>query len=104
MVATGFFNTLVSEENLKGAPYLRFYLLLTMYTEEKSRWQASGPAQAAFIEANTITTLMKKGDVVTVVESMLREARAKYLPFLEPLSSASQSRLDLVVLADLVIR
>ena len=30
VISTQFFNTLVSEENLKDAPHLRFYLLLAM--------------------------------------------------------------------------
>ena len=41
---------------------------------------------------------------MSAVESLLREARNKYLPLLSALSSPSQARLDFGVFADFVVR
>ena len=87
-----------------NAPHLRFYLLLSNYTEEKTKAVASGPAQAAFIDPNSLTSLVQKPDLINAVEGMLREIRAKLLAPLEVLTSPSQARLDVAVLADLIVR
>ena len=50
VVATNFFQILASEDGLKKVPLVRHYILLTQYTEEKTRPQTSGPAFAQFLE------------------------------------------------------
>ena len=104
VVSNSFFQTLVADECLQKAPCLRHYLLLSHYTEEKVRAQASGPSQAAFVDPPAIQALVKKPEAVSAVETLLREARDKYLPLLSALSSPSQARLDFFVFADFVVR
>ena len=104
VVSTSLFSTLVTEEALLTLPLFRHYLLFTHYTEEKVRSLPSGPSQAAFLDTTAISALMKKPDLLLAVEKSLSEARDKYLPILEALSSATQARLDLAVLADLIMR
>ena len=66
--------------------------------------QASGPSCAAFIEKAAITSLSHKQSLVTELEGLLRDCRSKYLEDLEKLSGSLKARLDLAVLADLIIR
>ena len=104
VVSTTLFQFLVSEQGLQKAPHVRHYLLLTHYTNEKIRAQASGPSFAQFLEPQAILSLVKKAGQVQDLECLLQGIRNEYLPLLEATSSASQALLDLAALADLIIR
>ena len=66
--------------------------------------QASGPSYAAFIEKASISSLSHKQSLATELEGLLRDCRSKYLEDLEKLAGSLKARLDLAVLADLIIR
>ena len=104
VVSTAFFQFLVTEEGLKKTPLLRHYLLLTQYTEEKTKPQAAGPSFAQFPEPPSILHVAKKADLVQELEAILRDARKRYLPRLEASTTAAQASLDLAVLGDGLIR
>jgi hypothetical protein len=104
VVSNVFFGTLVNEECLQKAPFLRHYLLLSQYTTEKTRAQAGGPSIAAFLETGTIVQLVKKPDLVATVEQKIREVRDTYLPILERNFTEKQARLEIAVYMDLIIR
>ena len=104
VISPHFFDYLQKEEGLARAPLLKHYLILTQYTEEKTRATTTGPSQALFLEAKDITNLGKKADWVKSLEALLADARSNYLPLLEATSSKTQARLELSVLADLFIR
>ena len=103
-VPFSFFHSLTTEQNLSNAPYLRFYLLLSNYTEEKTKAVASGPAQAGFIDNTSLTSLVKKPDLIKAIEAILRDIRATLLEPLQAITGPAQARLDLAVLADLLVR
>ena len=103
-VSNNYFATLVAEEGLQKAPFLKHYLLLSQYTPEKVRAQSAGPSICAFIETQTIVQLVKKPDQVAEVETQIREMRDQYLGLLEKHLSPKQARLELQVYVDLVIR
>ena len=104
VITPNFFGLVQKEEGLARAPFLKHYLILTQYTEEKTRATTTGPSQAQFLEAKDITNLGKKADWVKSLEALFAEARSKYLPLLEARSSKAQARLELAVLTDLCIR
>ena len=79
-------------------------MLLSQYTEEQVIPQAQGPSYAAFIEKSAITSLSHKQSLLAELEGLLRDFRTKYLEDLEALSQPLFARLDLAVLADLIIR
>lgn len=67
-VPNTFFQSLTSEELLLKTPYLRHFLLLTQYTDEKVRAQAGSASMAAFLDSAFIQSLAKKPDVAIEVE------------------------------------
>ena len=79
-------------------------MTLTNYTDDVLRHQATGPSQAALIDQATRLALAKKGPVVASAETMLSNAREKYLPLLEALSGETCAREDIAVLASLLVR
>ena len=104
VLSNNFFHVITSAPELLKKGVLRHYLFLSAYTPENAMAQAGGPSKANFLETSTVTSLVKKQDLVDVVDKELRTLREKYLPLLEKLSSPKQARLDLAWLADLVIR
>ena len=104
VVNNAFFETLISEEAFSSAPHLRVHLLQTQYTDEKVTGTSGGPSTSKFIEPSVMMQLAKKPDLVQQVEGHLKDLRAKYLPLLEKTLSPTQSRLELAVYSDLVIR
>ena len=103
-VSIAFFQLLVSEQALSKCPFTRLYLLLTQYTPEKLRVQAGGPGVSQSLEGVLITRLCKKPETLRLLETKIKEIRAKYLPILEEKLSQCQARLELQVYLDLVIR
>ena len=61
LVVSTIVQCLLSEDGLKTAPLLRHYLLLTQYTEEQTKPQASGPSFAQFLEPPSIMNVAQKG-------------------------------------------
>ena len=105
-VSIAFFQFLVSEEaRLSQCPYTRMYLLLTQYTPEKVRVQAGGPGVCQFLETTVLLTgLCKKTETLNLLETKIKETRAKYLPILEQSLSQCEARLEIQVYIDLIIR
>ena len=104
-VSIAFFQFLVSEEVLSPFPYTRMYLLLTQYTPEKVRVQAGGPGVCQFLETTVLLTgLCKKTETLNLLETKIKETRAKFLPILEQSLSQCQARLEIQVYIDLIIR
>ena len=104
VVANNFFHTLVSEDALLHNPYTRHYLLLTHYTNEKVRAQASGASSSAFLESATLVALVKKPAALEAIETKIVECRAKYLELLVSITSPQQARLDFAEYMILLIR
>ena len=104
VISTSFFQLLVNEEVLVKFPHFKMYLILTQYTNEKVRQQASGPSQAGFIEPNSIVQLVKKPDQLKALEDKVRSLRTDLLPLLEAELGPRQAKLELSVYIDLIMR
>ena len=100
-----FFQLLHSEEGLKKCPQVRYFLLLSQYTQDKLKASSGGgPGVSQFLEANQITSFVKKPDQVAALEKTIRELKTKYLPFLVPALGERTAALEFAVYMDLVIR
>ena len=99
-----FFNHLVTDEVLQEAVHVRHYLLLSNYTEDKVQRQAAGPSHACFIEPSALRSLVSKVPLVKDLEELLRNLRTQYLHALEYIAGPLRARLEVQVLADLIIR
>ena len=104
VVTTQFFQFLSTEEGLKGHPYLRHYILVTQYTDEKTQARAAGPSFSVFLDLQGLSTFLKKPEQVEQLEKSLKDARTEYLPLLERSCSAGQALLDLAVFGAGLIR
>ena len=104
VVSTRFFQFLTSEPALENAPFLRHYLLLTQYTTDKCTVQAGGPSIAAFLDPQSQVNLCRKTQVVSQLESKIRELRDKYLPILERSLGAKLARDEIAIYMNLIIR
>ena len=85
-MSTSFFRTFVSEEALSKCPQTRLYLVMTQYTMEKTRAQASGVFVAQFLDTSQIMGLSKTN---------IRDLKGKYLPLLVLNLGEHVSRLEL---------
>jgi len=102
-----FFNNLADTPELRRHPLLRHYLLTTAYTCEKARYwprNIGGAETANFIESTSVAALVKKSAYPDLLEKLLGAARTSYLPILGRELTAGQARLELVDLADLLLR
>ena len=104
VISNVFFESLVNEEALNEAQVLKHYLVLTQYTNEKTRDQAGRPSTSMFIEPSNLVTLVRKDKQVVQVEKKLRELRDQLLPILEQQLSAKQARIELADYMILIIR
>ena len=96
-ISTSLFQTLVSEEALSMCSFSRLYLAITQYTTEKLRAQAGGPSVSQFLDIGQILGLCKKPDHLMIIETKIRETRAKYLPLLSPSLGDRMARMELSV-------
>ena len=105
IVSNQFFSTLVTEAPFLKTPYTKHYLLLTQYTNEKTRDKADGASIAAFLDSQTLVSLVKKIDQLETVEKKIREIRDSYIGILEVIcGSLAQAHLELAVYMNLIIR
>ena len=85
--------------------FARHHLLISNYTTENMGSHAIGPSQAVFMDKGALPILSRKETLLTEIETLLRGMHTKYLEYLENSSGSSlQARLDVAVLADLIIR
>lgn len=103
-MSANFFSTLADTRELRGHPLLRHYLLTTAYTPEKARSHIGSAETANFIETSAVAGLVKKPAYPDLLEKLLEGARTSYLPILAKELTAVQARLELVDLADLLLR
>ena len=104
VISAAFFQHLAVESGFATSPHVRHYMTLTQYTKEKTIATAGQPGVAAFMELRDIVSLAKSTDVITLLESELKKARASYIPILEKQLAPLQARLEVAELADLFVR
>ena len=104
VITAAFFQHLAVESGFATSPHVRHYMTLTQYTMDKTIATAGQPGVAAFMELRDIVSLAKNTDVITLLESELKKARASYIPILEKQLAPLQARLEVAELADLFVR
>ena len=98
-VSTSLLHFLAMEQALTKCPYTRMHLVVSQYSNEKTKAQFGGPGLSMFLGTNTILNLCKKTDLLQRLENQLRELKARDLPFLESKLSLRMAKLELAVWA-----
>ena len=104
VVTTTFLKVLNDEENLRRAPFLKMYSLLTQYTHEECRNFVGGPSQAGFLAAGCSNALAKTADFVEEMERKIEDLRNMTLLVLLEALQPAQARLQVAVFVDMITR
>ena len=104
-VPVSLFEVLAKEKGFVSMPLVRHYIVLSSYTlDGKTRQQTGGPSASLMFETKVLQGLANKLDTLKLVETLLSEGRAKYLPLLERQLAPGTARLEFLTYADMLLR
>ena len=103
-VSTLFFKLLCGNDELKGHPLTKHYLLLCHYTKDNMLKAAAGAGTANFVDPKSVVQLIKQPATLQALEDQLKELRGSTLQLLEKSLPEKQALMELAELVNLIMR